>query len=256
MLFNAERASSTNINGVTQIPCANDEHIEQRRKFTGKLISKKSSQDTLYSDAIVSNDVGSYKLLSHDGRPVADMIEMISMHRGIDELKILMPLMKSFTSKNKRILLVAPPYVAFAPHLVSSGVDIRMLDVVQSDSSCADVISLIEQALHNDEYAMVITWLDWLPNSIVKKLQLAINASKKILVMFRQHEHHNSPVNMQFKIQFNDKNSAKGVQLTLIDQIKLHTQKNSGFGNEVNESTSPIICIDNCLDKGVSGTYH
>ena len=187
---------------------------------------------------------------------ITDAIELVSAQRGLDELKILMPLMKSITSKGKRILLIAPPSVAFAPYLVSFGVDIRMLDVVQSDSSCVEVIQLIEQALRDDEHAMLVTWLDWLPNSVVKRIQLATNASKKIFILFKQYEHQNSPLNMQIKVQFNDQNSVKGVRFTLMSQQKLHTQYDSGydsgydspgFDKQVDAYPSPVVYLDSCL---------
>ena len=195
---------------------------------------------------------------------ITDAIELVSAQRGLDELKILMPLMKSITNKGKRILLIAPPSVAFAPYLVSFGVDIRMLDVVQSDSSCVEVIKQIEQALQDDEHAMLVTWLDWLPGSVVKRIQLAANASKKILILFKQHENQNSPLNMQIKVQFNEQNSVKGVRLTLMNQQKLHTQYDSGFDKQVDVHTSPVIYLDSCVesyldkrsDVRVSRIYH
>jgi len=140
-------------------------------------------------------------ILPDGGWPEDDLVEMITPQWGTRELQLLLPIMKAVTDQNKTILWIAPPYIPYAPSLVSAGVDIRRVVIVEADRSCQDALSSIDEALQDKDCGMVIAWLDWLPNAVVRRIQQDLRKGQTLGVLFRQHEQKDSPVPLRLQIK-------------------------------------------------------
>ncbi len=153
-------------------------------------------------DAIISTGYSDLDaILPEGGWPFNDLVEMISTQWGTRELQLVLPLMKSVIDKGKWVLWIAPPYIACAPSLVSAGIDISRVIAVHPQSSCREALSRIDQALKNEDCGMVIAWLDWLPNSVVRRIQRAARMGNKPGVLFRQHENKLSPAVLRLQLK-------------------------------------------------------
>lgn len=139
-------------------------------------------------------------ILPGRGWPKNALVEMIAPRWGVGEMQLLLPLMKSATQDGRWVLLISPPFVPYAPALASAGVDINRVVVVRADSSCKDALWSIEKALQNSACAMVLAWSNWMPNGMVRRLQLAAEAGKTLGILFRQFEMKNSPVSIRLEI--------------------------------------------------------
>lgn len=139
-------------------------------------------------------------ILPGQGWPKNTLVEMIIPRWGVGEMQLLLPLMKSVTQDGRWILLISPPFVPYAPALVSAGIDINRVVVLRAESSCKDVLWNIEKALQGSACAMVLAWSNWMPNGMVRRLQLAAEAGKTLGILFRQFEMKNSPVSIRLEI--------------------------------------------------------
>lgn len=140
-------------------------------------------------------------ILPDGGWPEDDLVEMITPQWGVRELQLLLPIMKAVTDQNKTILWIAPPCIPYAPALVSAGVDIRRVVTVEADRSCQDVLASIDSSLQDKDCGMVIAWLDWLPNAVVRRIQRALRKGHTLAVLLRQHEQKDSPVPLRLHIK-------------------------------------------------------
>ncbi len=140
-------------------------------------------------------------ILPGRGWPSNGLIEMVTPRWGVGELQLLLPLMKEMTQQGRWILWVAPPFIPYAPALAEAGINLNHVAVVQADSSCKDALWSIEKALQSEGCAMVLAWLDWLPNGVVRRLQLAAENGQTLGVLFRQREVKNSPAPIRLHIE-------------------------------------------------------
>lgn len=139
-------------------------------------------------------------ILPGHGWPENTLVEVIAPRWGVGEMQLLLPMMKKVTQEGRWILLIAPPFIPYAPALANAGVDINRIVVVQPDSACKDVVWSIEKALQNDACAMVLAWSNWMPNGMVRRLQLAAEAGNTLGILFRQYEMKNSAAAIRLQV--------------------------------------------------------
>ena len=140
-------------------------------------------------------------ILPEGGWPRNAMMEMLTSQWGFGELQLLLPLMRSITSQKRWVLLVAPPYIPYAPALANAGIDINYLINIDPDTSCKDAMWSVEKALQSESCGLVMAWLDSLPNAVVRRLQLAASEGETSGVLFRHRETKNSPASLQLRLK-------------------------------------------------------
>ncbi|NOZ54122.1 MAG: translesion DNA synthesis-associated protein ImuA [Gammaproteobacteria bacterium] len=140
-------------------------------------------------------------ILPGKGWPPNTLVEMVTPKWGIGELQLLLPLMKQISQQKRWILWVSPPYMPYAPALASAGVDINHVMIVQPEASCKDTLWTIEKTLQTKSCALVLTWLNWLPNGVIRRLQLAATRGSTLGVLFRERNIKNSPAALRLKLQ-------------------------------------------------------
>jgi hypothetical protein len=72
--------------------------------------------------------------------------------------------------------------------------------VIQPDSSCKDALWSIEKALQTRACSLVLSWMNWLPNGVIRRLQLAAEAGHSLGVFFRQRHDEHSPAVLRLHI--------------------------------------------------------
>ena len=134
------------------------------------------------------------------GWPKGTLMEMVTPQWGIGELQLLLPMMRAITQQKRWILWISPPYVPYAPALQRAGVDTDYVIVIQPDTSCKDALWSIEKALQTRACALVLAWLNWLPNGVIRRLQLAAEKGQNLGVLFRQRNDQGSPAALRLHL--------------------------------------------------------
>ena len=107
------------------------------------------------------------------GWPVGALIELLVDLYGTGEFRLLMPaLMALSRDAGKLVMLVAPPYIPYAPAFVRHGVNISRLLVVRCRRQ-TDALWVMEQALRSGACAAVLAWAKGADERSLRRLQLA-----------------------------------------------------------------------------------
>lgn len=152
------------------------------------------------------------ELLPGNGWPQRALTEIITPRWGVGELQLLMPVMKAMTQQKRWVIWVSPPHIPYAPAMAQAGIDINYVIVIQPNSSCNDALWSIEKALQSQACSMVLAWSNWLPNGVLRRLQLAAEAGGSLGILFRQHETKHSPAALRLRLH----SSFQGLRVQII----------------------------------------
>jgi hypothetical protein len=139
-------------------------------------------------------------LLPWGGWPVSGLVEIVSRHKAVGELQLLMPLLRQRSHQQQSLLWITPPYALHGPALANSGINIRNSFVIPPQTGCNNALWSIEKALQSTECGMVLAWQNWLSARVVRRLQLAASEGKTLGVLFHQRPVAHSPATLQIEI--------------------------------------------------------
>lgn len=122
-------------------------------------------------------------LLPGGGWPRGALCELLVEHDGIGECALVLPALAALTQARRRVALIAPPYIPYAPTLAAAGVDLRQ--VVQIDASASDTHWSMEQCLRSGCCGAVLGWLPRADYRELRRLQLAAETGGTIGFVFR-----------------------------------------------------------------------
>jgi len=124
-------------------------------------------------------------ILPGRGWPRNAIVEIVSRQWGMGELQLLVPLMREVVRQGKWILWISPPYLLNSPALLQAGIDPEQVLVINLDTSCKDALWSMEKALQADSCGLVLAWQNWLPDKVVRRLQLAAEAGGTLGILFQ-----------------------------------------------------------------------
>ncbi|MEP7042506.1 MAG: translesion DNA synthesis-associated protein ImuA [Dokdonella sp.] len=122
-------------------------------------------------------------LLPGGGWPRGALSEILIEQDGLGECSLLLPALAALTQARRRVALIAPPYVPYAPALAAAGVDLAQL--VHIDASGADTHWTAEQCLRAGCCGAVLNWLPQADYRQLRRLQLAAETGAAIGFVFR-----------------------------------------------------------------------
>ncbi len=140
-------------------------------------------------------------ILPGRGWPEKGLIEIASPQWGMGEIQLLLPLMRSVVEQGKWILWIAPPHCVYAPALAQAGINTDHILVVDSNTSCKDALWSMEKALQTENCGLVLAWQNWLPNPVLRRLQLAADTGNTLGVVFKKNDSEHSPSPLRLKIK-------------------------------------------------------
>lgn len=182
-------------NKVLIHPRAREKHLPRHDLFDDSVPDTQSA--TVQSTGFAELD----QLLPGGGWPVSGLIEVVSRHKAIGELQMLMPLLRLRSQqKNQSLLWITPPYALHGPALAQSGVNIRNSFVVPAQTRCNNALWSIEKALQSTECSMVLAWQNWLSARVIRRLQLAASEGNTLGVLFHHRPTPHSPASVQLEI--------------------------------------------------------
>lgn len=106
------------------------------------------------------------------GWPAAALSEILLPADGVGELRLLWPLLARLSAQGGRIVLVAPPYVPFAPAWAAAGIALPQLHIVQTEDD-RNAMWVAEQCLRSAACAAVVCWPRQGDPRTLRRLQLA-----------------------------------------------------------------------------------
>ncbi|MFO0325982.1 MAG: translesion DNA synthesis-associated protein ImuA [Burkholderiales bacterium] len=110
-------------------------------------------------------------LLPGGGWPRGAVTELLHQADGMGEVSLLLPALAAL-SRQRRIAMVAPPHVPYAPALSQAGIDLANLLVVQAPTE-EEAWWSCEQLLRSTQFAAVLFWPDRIDARRLRRLQSA-----------------------------------------------------------------------------------
>lgn len=130
-------------------------------------------------------------LLPLAGWPRGALSELLIPADGVGELALLMPTFARLTQAGQRVAVVAPPYRPYAPAWQAAGVDLRRLEIVETDSKGA--LWALEQCLRSAAFAAVLGWPLQADGPALRRLQVAADTGDCLGFAIRDRRHAANP---------------------------------------------------------------
>jgi hypothetical protein len=113
------------------------------------------------------------------GWPEAALSEVLIPADGVGELRMLWPTLARLSQAGERIVLVAPPYVPFAPAWQAAGIALRQVRVVEAGTP-RDALWATEQCLRSGSCGAVLCWPLKADDRALRRLQVAAESGRTL----------------------------------------------------------------------------
>jgi len=135
------------------------------------------------------------------GWPEAALIEVLIPADGVGELQLLWPTLARLSRAGERIVLVAPPYLPFAPAWQKAGIELRHLQIVRVETS-RDALWATEQCLRSGSCGAVLCWPRDVDDRALRRLQVAAESGRTLAFATRPLDaaHHASPAALRIAV--------------------------------------------------------
>jgi hypothetical protein len=121
------------------------------------------------------------------GWPERALTEILLPADGVGEIDVLLPTLTRLTQAKKPVVLVAPPYVPYAPAWQERGVDLRHVHVIDAEPTKA--MWAFEQTLRSGACAAVIGWPNRVDHHGLRRLQVAADTGQALGFALRDRRH-------------------------------------------------------------------
>jgi hypothetical protein len=140
--------------------------------------------------------------LAGGGWPRGAVSELLFARAGIGELALVVPALARLSREGRWLVLVAPPYVPYAPALTRAGVDLARAIVVEPRAP-RDALWVSEQALRAGACGAVLLWKDDIEPRALRRLQLAAETGGGLGMLFRSLRRvgENSPAALRLRLK-------------------------------------------------------
>ncbi|UNK41102.1 translesion DNA synthesis-associated protein ImuA [Luteimonas sp. S4-F44] len=126
-------------------------------------------------------------VLPDRGWPRGALTELLLPADGVGEIALLLPALARMTAAGGRVVLVDPPYIAYAPAWQAGGVDLARLEIVVAPPR--DALWAFEQCLRSGACAAVLGWPRTADDRALRRLQVAADAGDCCAFAVRDRRH-------------------------------------------------------------------
>lgn len=154
-----------------------DALLHERRIWKGRPTVLPSSVQSTGHDALDA-------VLPTGGWPESALTEILFPIDGIGELQLLWPTLARLTRTNERIVLIAPPYVPFAPAWQGAGIALRQMQVVRALQP-RDALWAAEQCLRSGSCGAMLCWPQQADDRALRRLQVAAESGRTLAFAYR-----------------------------------------------------------------------
>lgn len=113
------------------------------------------------------------------GWPEGALSELLIPVDGVGELQLLWPALARLSQQGERIVLVAPPYLPFAPAWQAAGIDLRQIQIVEAGTA-RDALWATEQCLRSGSCGAVLCWPLQADDRALRRLQVAAESGRTL----------------------------------------------------------------------------
>ena len=117
------------------------------------------------------------------GWPRGVVAELLTEHVGIGELSLLIPALARLSQEDGWLMLIAPPWIPYAPALAARGIRLSKVIVARTTSD-KDTLWAAEQSLHAGNCSAVLLWPKTVNEHGLRRLQLAAEEGGSFGVVF------------------------------------------------------------------------
>lgn len=117
------------------------------------------------------------------GWPEASLVEILIAADGLGELSLLLPSLAALSAQDKPIVVIAPPYRAYAPAWQRAGVRLSQLQLIEASDK--DALWAMEQALRAGCCGAVLGWPLRADDNALRRLQVAAETGQTTGFAFR-----------------------------------------------------------------------
>ena len=139
-------------------------------------------------------------LLPQRGWPRGALTELLLPADGVGELSLLRPTLARLSQEGAPVVLVAPPYLPYAPAWQAAGVDLRHLEVVEAASR--DALWAFEQCLRSGACAAVVGWPLQADAAALRRLQVAAGSGACLGFVLRDRAHADHPSPAALRLEY------------------------------------------------------
>jgi len=139
---------------------------------------------TATAGAVASGFAELDAVLLGGGWPRGALTEILMPQQGIGALRLLVPALARLSRDDRWICWVAPPYIPYAPALVSAGIDLSRVLLVHPRAQ-QDGLWAVEQSLRSGTCSAVLAWPALDDRTTLRRLQLAAEAGDALGFLFR-----------------------------------------------------------------------
>lgn len=139
------------------------------------------------------------------GWPKAALTEVLLPADGTGEIALLMPTLSRLTQAAQRVVLVAPPYLPYAPAWRSGGVQLAYLEIIDTEPKQA--LWAFEQCLRSGSCSAVVGWPAKADHHALRRLQVAADSGQALGFALRDRRHAGqaSPAALRLEIESDHK---------------------------------------------------
>lgn len=145
--------------------------LDQRRLWKGRAAPRPSGLQPTGHGALDA-------VLPSGGWPESALSEILLPAHGCGELHLLWPSLARLTASGERVVLVAPPYVPYAPAWQAAGIDLRHLAVIAAEGK--DALWAAEQCLRSGSCGAVLCWPNNADDKSLRRLQVAAQSGQTL----------------------------------------------------------------------------
>jgi hypothetical protein len=125
--------------------------------------------------------------LPSGGWPERALTEILLPADGTGEIDLLLPTLQRLTQARKTVVLIAPPYIPYAPAWQSRGIDLRHIHIVEAEPKKA--LWAFEQTLRSGACAAVLGWPKTIDHHGLRRLQVAADTGQALGFALRDRTH-------------------------------------------------------------------
>ena len=115
------------------------------------------------------------------------MTELLLPADGVGELDLLFPALARMTQAGQPVVVIAPPYIPYAPAWQAAGMDMSQVEIV--DASPRDALWAFEQCLRSGACAAVLGWPQRVDTQSLRRLQVAADSGDCLGFALRDRKH-------------------------------------------------------------------
>ncbi|TWI01709.1 cell division inhibitor SulA [Luteimonas cucumeris] len=147
-------------------------------------------------------------LLPQGGWPRRALTELLVPADGVGELALLWPTLARLTQAGGIVVVVAPPYLPYAPAWQTAGVELAHLQIV--DAAPRDALWAFEQCLRSGACAAVLGWPQNADASSLRRLQVAADSGDCLGFALRDRKHLANPSPAALRLEYVGEARARG----------------------------------------------